>query len=304
MGKRKPKQSRRPQQALRAANVKSKNPFWRRPALWLGGLVTAVATGVLVNFLTTQAQLIDRPSPRVAAGPPLKVLSEESLFLDQNVVWAFPHEYLPNRDQLNHISSLIESSTPASRSAFVRWFSSRQAYEVGGANTQLVIQNSRDYSIRIIDMNVVKSCQRPLVGTLFFGAGGAEDATVGIGFNLDSSNTDAETARGIGWEDWIPGYFTNYTISLKPGEQQVFDVYTATTYQACTYRLQVTILDGERKVYQFIGDGDQPFRVTAMPGGKSAPIFSDYRFMYLGGAASPHNGAFIRVNPTDPFGFK
>jgi hypothetical protein len=46
------------------------------------------------------------------------------------------------------------------------------------------------------------------------------------------------------------------------------------------------------------------FRVTAMPGGKSAPIFSDYRFMYLGGAASPHNGAFIRVNPTDPFGFK
>jgi hypothetical protein len=47
-------------------------------------------------------------------------------------------------------------------------------------------------------MNVVKSCQRPLVGTLFFGAGGAEDATVGIGFNLDSSNTDAETARGIG----------------------------------------------------------------------------------------------------------
>lgn len=259
MGKRKPKQSRRPQQALRAANVKSKNPFWRRPALWLGGLVTAVATGVLVNFLTTQAQLIDRPSPRVAAGPPLKVLSEESLFLDQNVVWAFPHEYLPNRDQLNHISSLIESSTPASRSAFVRWFSSRQAYEVGGANTQLVIQNSRDYSIRIIDMNVVKSCQRPLVGTLFFGAGGAEDATVGIGFNLDSSNTDAETARGIGWEDWIPGYFTNYTISLKPGEQQVFDVYTATTYQACTYRLQVTILDGERKVYQFIGDGDQPF---------------------------------------------
>jgi hypothetical protein len=217
------------------------------------------------------------------------------------VVWAFPNLYLPDREQLNDISSLIESSTPADRSAFAAWFFSRGAYEIGGASTQLVIQNNRSYPIRIIDMNVVKSCGAPLTGTLFFGAGGAVDSTVGLGFNLDSPDTDAEAARGTGPAAWTPGYFDNYTISLEPGEQQVFDIYTVTTNQACVYRLQATVLDGSKKVYQLIGDGAEPFRVTAMPG-SAGPDFAAYKAVFMGGAASSGNGAFVRVNPKDPSG--
>jgi hypothetical protein len=300
--------------------------WWHKPIVWAGGVgtlvVAGVLAGVLVNVLTPPVQRIAEPTERnltlappsvapkatsvatgTASGPPLEVLSEDPLFLDQMVVWAFPHAYLPDRDQLNNISSLIESSTFAARSAFAQWFFSRGAYQIGGASTQLVVENNRDYPIRIIDMNVVKSCQPPLTGTLFFGSGGAVDATVGLGFNLDSSDTDAETARGTGQATWTPGYFDNYTISLEPGEQQVFNIYTVTMSHACTYRLQLTVLDGAKKVYQLIGDGAEPFRVTAMPeGSNGGPNFSAYNAVYLGGAASSRSGAFVRVNPRDPFG--
>ena len=307
--------------------------WWHKPIVWAGGVgtlvVAGVLAGVLVNVVTPPVQRIADPAePNVTAAPPtlapkatspslapkatspgtgtstrlpLKVLSEDPLYLDQMVVWAFPDVYLPDRAQLNDISSLIESSTPAARSAFTDWFFSRGAYEVGGASTQLVVQNNRSYPIRIIDMNVVKSCGPPLTGTLFFGAGGAVDSTIGLGFNLDSSDTDAETARGTGSATWTPGYFDNYTISLDPGEQQVFDIYTVTTSHACAYRLQATVLDGSKKVYQLIGDGTEPFRVTAMPG-SSGSDFSAYNAVFLGGAASSGNGAFVRVNPKDPFG--
>jgi hypothetical protein len=299
--------------------------WWHKPIVWAGGVgtlvVAGVLAGVLVNVLTPPVQKIaEPPEPNVTVtppivvpkpnsaskgtptGPPLTVLSEDPLYLDQMVVWAFPHVYLPDHGQLNHISSLIESSTPAARSAFAQWFFSRGAYQIGGASTQLVVQNSHSYPVRIIDMNVVRSCQPPLMGTLFFGAGGAVDATVGLGFDLDSSDTDAETARGTGQATWTPGYFDNYTISLQAGEQQVFDIYTVTMSHACTYRLQVTILDGAKRVYQLIGDGSEPFRVTAMPGGRNGPNFSAYNAVYMGGAASSRNGAFVRVNPRNPFG--
>jgi hypothetical protein len=326
MSKRRPKQASKTHKSPKVG-AKSKKSLWRRPALWLGGLTTAVIAGVLVNFITAQSQHITHSSePAIypsgpatqspdskpssghkqlsaaaPAGPPLKVLSEDPLNLYQLVVWAFPREYLPDNDQLDDISSLIKSPIPASHSAFAEWFFSRGAYEIGGASTQLVVQNNRSYPIRIINMNVVKSCEAPLTGTLFFAAGGAVDATVGLGFNLDSPDTDAETARGTGPATWTPGYFNNYTISLEPGEQQVFDIYTATTRQACAYQLQVTVLDGEKQVYQLIGDGSEPFRVTAMPEGPNGPNFSAYKAMYVGGAAGPPNGMFIRVDPSNPF---
>ena len=187
--------------------VQKPKPWWRRISVWAGGLGTAVATGVLVNVLTLQAQRATEPSapaskssavisPRAAfsgrssdkpsptpSGPPLTVLSEDPLNIGQMVVWVFPGEFLLNKKQLNYINSLIEAPGLRSRPAFNQWFYSHGAYEPGGTSTQLVVQNNRPYPIRIIDMNVVKNCRSPLTGTLFFGAGGAQDATIGLGFN-------------------------------------------------------------------------------------------------------------------------
>jgi hypothetical protein len=144
-------------------------------------------------------------------------------------------------------------------------------------------------------MNVIKNCQPPLTGTLFFGAGGAVDSTVGLGFNLDSTDTEAELAQGTDVSQWQPDYFTKYTISIQPGAQQVFDLWASTTKYACTYEYQAIVLDGSRKVSQIIEDGNEPFRATAL---KVQPPFwsAAYKAVYLGGPGTK-TGAFIRVNP-------
>jgi hypothetical protein len=145
-------------------------------------------------------------------------------------------------------------------------------------------------------MNVVKDCQLPLTGTLFFGAGGAIDTTVGLGFNLDSSDTEAEQAQGTGVDQWKPGYFVKYTISIQPGAQQVFDLWALTAKYACSYEYQATVLDGSRKVNQIIEDGNEPFRATALRINPQPPDLSAYEAVYIGGAGTK-TGAFVRVDP-------
>ena len=321
MSSRKTRQRRKPSSVpAKKPPARAEKPLRRRIALWAGGLGTAVATGVLVNILTLQAQRATQPpgqapkssgiiSPRPAfsgpssngpspapSGPPLTVVSEDPLNIAQMVVWVFPTEYLPNQAQLNYVSSLIEAPGLGSRPAFNQWFYSRGAFEAGGTSTQLVIQNNRSYPIRIIDINVMKDCRVPLTGTLFFGAGGAIDATVGLGFNLDSSDTEAELARGTGVDQWKPHYFTQYTISIQPGAQQVFDLWTVTAKYACSYEFQATILDGNHKVNQTIEDGNYPFRATALKINLQPPDLSSYKAAYIGGAGTK-TGAFIRVDP-------
>jgi hypothetical protein len=165
---------------------------------------------------------------------------------------------------------------------------------------QLVVQNNRNYLVRLLDMNVLKACQRPLTGTLFFSPDAGADASVRLGFNLNSSDTDAEAAKGWDLSNWVPHYFANDTVSIQPGAQQVFDVRAVVSNESCIFRIQATVLDGGKTVYQTIGDGNQPFRITstASPLDNAALKFSDYQVIYAGGIASPNlKEEFVRVNP-------
>ena len=232
-----------------------------------------------------------RPSP-APSGPPLTVVSEDPIITGLD--WVFSTKYLPSAGQLNYVNSLIEVPGLESGLAFNQWFYSHGAFEVGGTSTQLVVQNNRPYPIRLIDMSIVKSCRPPLAGTLFLGAGGGVDKTVGLGFDLDSPDTQAERAQGMGLNWWKPDYFAKYTVSIRPGAQQVFDLWTLTTKQACSYEFLATVLDGSRKRNQIIEDGNEPFRATAL--NLQGPYWSPYKAVYIGGAGTK-TGAFIRVNP-------
>jgi hypothetical protein len=180
-------------------------------------------------------------------------------------------------------------------SRYVQWFSSMGGYKSTGVATRVVLENDHSYPIRIMDMNVVKKCGPPLRGTVFMANGGAEDKIVGLGFSLDSTDTDAEIAQGVGPTEWEPHYFASYTISIEPGAQQVLNLFSFTAKASCTFRYQATILDGNKTVNQLIGDGTVPFRVTALALQRGA-FLSGYQAAYIGGALT-HGGAFMRVDP-------
>jgi hypothetical protein len=138
-------------------------------------------------------------------------------------------------------------------------------------------------------MNVVKRCTRPPTGTIVWTTGGAEVQSIGLGFNLDSPDTSAEIAKGFS-PPWKHHYFSKYTISLQPGAQQVLSIFSYTTKAACTFRYQATVLDGDKKVYELIGNGNEPFRATLGPA--ISGTFSAYKAAYVG-----TSGVLSRVNP-------
>jgi hypothetical protein len=307
------------------AKKPAKKSWWRKPRIWLGGaattVITGVVTGVVVNLLGAQTQkVIDPPasasassaavqsqasrgngqpvinrSPPPQSGLPLTVLSESPIH-DFGSTWVFPGKYLVTQGQINYLGSTIDHDNIA---AYNQWFFERGAYATA-VDMQLVLQNNRSHLVRILDMNLLKSCQPPLTGTLFFSPDAGADDSIRLGFNLNSPDTEAEAAAGWDISTWKPDYFDNDTVSIQPGAQQVFNVRAVVSNESCTFRIQATILDGTRAVYQVISDGNQPFRITstASPFNNTTLTFSKYQAIYAGGIASPNlREEFVRVNP-------
>jgi hypothetical protein len=304
------------------AAAKSKKPLWRRaPAAWLGGLVTVILGGALANILSSQAQqqipsltpsessaaspipprplpdshstVSNRPSPVREAGPPLTVISEDPIDPgDIGGVWMFPGKLALSSSQLktlNDMKSIYDKDD---------WFFAHGGYEPS-TDTQLVVQNNRNYLIRVIDMRVIKACTAPLSGTLFYAPDQGSDAEIRLGFNLDSADTEAESATGWNSSQWKPDYFANYTVSIQPGSQQVFNLRAVVKEHSCTFKYQLTILDGIKKVHQTISNGGQSFRVSAPKWDNSGAVsFSGYQVVYPGGVYNPNGkDAYFRANP-------
>lgn len=288
-----------------------KEPLWRRPLAWLGGLATVVIGGVLVSVLSVQAQKITSPPAPAptqpkhshsaaaqpsAKSPPLRVVSEEPINPPELGVWTFPgKEILPSGELAKMNSSFLHAGDPGKIAAYLQPLGGYAQY----VDTQIVVKNVRGHSIRILNMNVVKNCHAPLTGTLYYAPGQAAVEDIQMGFNLDIADTSAKFVNRIpAVNPSDPDYFSKYTVVIKPGAQQVFNIRTVTYKYACTFRYDATILDGTRKVYQQIGDGKNPFRISALAIRPQPPYFSKYAVLYVGGVkGSGGIGPFVRVNP-------
>jgi hypothetical protein len=219
------------------------------------------------------------------------VVSEDPINLnDIGGTWAFPQRLILSSADLAHINSLTirEANMPA----FANWAFSHGGY-APNTDTQLIVENNRSYPVRIIDMNVAKSCGPPLTGTLLFSPNAGGDADIRLGFNLDSDNTEAYAATGWDATAWKPDYFANFTVSVNPGSQQVFNLRTVVSKFSCQFQFKMTVLDGKKKVTELMDDQGQPFRVSA-----GLPNFSRYSVLYVGGVENPAgNDSYVRVNP-------
>lgn len=302
--------------------------FWHNHKVWLAGalgtVVTGVVTGVSVNVSNNELSVHNIAAPPALTPPssiktsapspvsshsshtsrsanivaPLTVVSEDPdpINLDHAGVWVFPRKVIFTPSQLKTLNTYPPGmATPP----FMNLLFSLGGYQVN-VDTQLVVQNNQAQEIRILDMNIVKSCQAPLTGTLIYSPDAGADPSTQLGFDLDSTDTEAETGvTGIEAIVRKPDYFVGHTISIQPRAQQVFDIVTVTSKHSCSFRFRLTLLVGSKKTYQIIGDGSQPFRISATVGAmNSRTPFAAYTAVYAGGVASPTgNDRFVLVNP-------
>jgi len=304
---------------------KPKPTFWHNRKVWLAGavgtVVTGVVTGVMVNVSSnvlaahniaappapTPSSLVKVPaSPsainygsRVARsasnGPSLTVISEDPIYLDHAGIWVFPGKFAFTPSELK----ALNADPVGVNSSLLDLLFSLGAYQ-SHSDTQLVVQNNQAHEIRVLDMQVVKSCQASLTGTLIYSPDAGADPSVQLGFDLDSTDTEAQTGN-MGIEPTVgkPDYFAGHTVSIQPGAQQVFDIITVTSKYSCSFRFLLTLLVGSKKENQLIGDGSQPFRITAIAGtARTGTEFSAYEAIYAGGVASPTgHSLFVPVDP-------
>jgi hypothetical protein len=321
-----------------AKNEQHKKPLWRKPITWCGtagtAIVTSVAASLISNHLGTQntsataaspashapvspgsftatsttptpvysntnrksthSSIKTSPSPSPIATNPMTVVSEDPIGLDEAGEWVFPGKVTLTSAQLRILNTDPGMTPPA----FMNLLFSLGAYEVY-PDTQLVVQNNNPEEIRILNANVVKSCQPPLTGTLIYSPDAGADPTVQLGFDLDSLDTEAKTSDIAGVHQ--PDYFDQHTVTIKPGAQQVFNIKAVTARQACSFRFLFTLLIGSRKTSQLIGDGSQPFRESASIITRSIHPFTHYAAMYAGGVASPpgNQDKFVSVDPQE-----
>jgi hypothetical protein len=225
--------------------------------------------------------------------PPLAILSEQPMGI-LGIGYVLPGSHVLSSAQLGHLNVVKNGLTGT-----VSYLSSMGGYSIAPTGTQLVVRNKSSKLVRILGIKAVKeSCQPPLGGTLFSSSSSGADFTINLGFDLDSPDSEARAIKGSDINPASPNYFNTYTVTIKPGRQQAFNLVATTTNHAWTFTYQVSMLDGNKQMYQLIGNGTQPFRLTSR-----LPASQIYRVAYIGGPGSPApNGAWKRVNPNDLYG--
>ena len=289
-----------PQQGQHPGGAQDQHPGrtrMRRVYVWLGSvggaLVIAIATafgsGIGQDLVSTA---IGHHSP---SGPPVRidsVMQEETGNIDGDYVFA--QKLVLTSRELRTFNQLGQGSAgPAA------WLQSRGVvYPSGSSSVQVVIEGNRDHPVEITGARVVKQCQPPLNGTLFYNpaipAGIAAD--IGMGFNMDSPISTAQFFNpdtGAAYGD----FFAGHTISLAHGEVQTLALQYSTGNQYCQFTFTLIVVDGNTTTREIVTNHGQPFRVTALiDKGPRRGEFSSYKALYV--ISGTANSGYVRVDPT------
>jgi hypothetical protein len=146
------------------------------------------------------------------------------------------------------------------------------------AYTDVTLKGNEVNTVTITGLRVVKQCGPPLSGTLFFSPGQAEDNTIRVGFDLDSSVSYAQVVSdgSIGGGD----FFAQHVVTLAPGEVQTFELYLKTDQHDCRFTFQMSVATPTGTILEKIDDNGKPYELTGMLN------TSAYQDLYLGGSAN------------------
>ena len=267
----------------------------RRTYVWAGSVGTAlviaiattIGTGIGNDLLSIRTGHSHSGTPvKSPSGPPVMI---DAVTVDRDAAQGGTY-VLPQRRVFSSLELQTLNQLNPTQPGYDAWFRSKGAVDPDWSSIKLVIEGNRSHPVQLIGMHLIKRCQKPLDGTLFYSPSAGAQFTVGIGINLDSVTSIAENAKDYVFSG---DYFASHTISLAFGEVQTLQIMAHTTQQYCQYTLALTVVDGTTQTTESITDHGQPFRVTAT----NVP-FSYYKALYVGGVApGAVNYDFVPKNP-------
>jgi hypothetical protein len=243
-------------------------PWWRPMTAWAGSATTSVIVAVVcaIAVYAVHSEL-SRPERADLSAPPVKVEGVEVSPLDNDLLSA----------RVIHSARTVNVNHDGLVPAM-------------GITALIHAEGNRNGLVRIVDIQVVKTCAAPLRGTIFFFPPQGETSTLGIGFDLDDPRTVAREIPSVGAvygpERLGPSYFANHEYDLTLGEPITLAITAETARYFCKFRFELDLLVNGRPATEIIGDGGKPFLASAeydVPHQGWLPAFSVYGALYVAG---------------------
>ena len=160
----------------------------KRPLVWIGTLVTAVITAVAVTLAGsyTTGKFSHASSPKPPSGPPVRILTEAA-FADAGMdggTYFFARPLILNRAQLNTISRFEDTDRIGGPSRYSAWMQAHGGVAADDLIIRLVAAGNRRHLVRILNIDPVGTCTKPLSGTIMNSPSAGDDPTDYIAFNL------------------------------------------------------------------------------------------------------------------------
>lgn len=258
--------------------------------MWLGSLVTLLAGATATAFGTGLGQSLfsafdSAPSSAPAAaavvtGQPVVIDAVAMSNGGSDFSYVFPQRLVLTTSELESLNHITPNDYK-----YDQWFISRGGVLPSPALLKLVVEGNRPNPVLIIDMGIIDHCSQALNGTLFAnGSNGGPVGDLGVQFDLDLARPVPVNGTAGG------SYFAAHSISLRKGEQAIFQVVTNST-RYCQYEITFTVVDGTKTTMEVVTDHGQPFKVTGrLPE-------SRYQALYVGGIEPGTTAPFVRTNP-------
>ncbi|MFG6197772.1 hypothetical protein [Nonomuraea sp. JJY05] len=277
--------------------------------MWLAGILAAAITAAVTTVVSDTAKKIvgsEEPTTRASASiavgataSPQVSTSEAPISIKPVTVerkeagdysWVFPDRTDFSKTDVGSITKKLFSDQADALMPKIGGVIPR------GLALKLVVEGRSESPVRILDMQVEKTCV-PVHGTAFVAFEQGGEGNIGIGFDLDQSKPLAQMYHKDAEREWQGAYFEKNSVSLKKSEQVVFQVFVMAHKNYCNFRLALVILHGDKIVRKIIDNNGSWYKISGL-GGDKPENFGSFKALDRVYVADVRYGPrFFEVNP-------
>jgi hypothetical protein len=239
---------------------------WRRPVIWLGGVASAlvIAAAAAIGTGVGSAIWSKAAAPRAPVGLPVRIEAISPLQFGAYASYVLPRKLILTSSEL----ASMNIETGISAAGYVRWFQSRNAVQADEGIISITIVSNSASTVTIKQLSVIKHCQSPLQGTLFYDLLGAgPQTTPEIAFDLDQQVSIGQFAPASGPDQPKPGgnFFEREVITVSPQEPpQTLILHVYTNHRFCQFTFQMQVATPQGIATEPITNNGMPFQLTSL----------------------------------------